>query len=56
MFPTENIELSEKIVNEGGLLISEYEPNEQFKSEYFPIRNRIIAGLSIRSCSNRSGL
>jgi len=47
IFPTENISLFNKIIETGGLVISEYEPKEKTKSENFPIRNRIITGLSI---------
>jgi len=54
IFPEENIELAKQIVNSGGLIVSEYEPNEKWQSKYFPIRNRIVSGLSIRSVDNRS--
>jgi len=47
IFPTENINLFNKIIELGGLAISEYEPNEEAKSKNFPIRNRIITGISI---------
>jgi DNA processing protein len=54
IFPTENIGLAEDIIKSGGLVISEYSPNEEKKSKYFPIRNRIVAGLSLRCVGNRS--
>ena len=46
IFPSSNIELARKIAKEG-LLISEYRPNFQPALYTFPIRNRIIAGLSL---------
>ena len=46
IYPSSNIGLSEKIVESGGLLLSEKSPNEKAMSYDFPVRNRIIAGLS----------
>ncbi len=46
IFPTSNINLANQIVEKGGLLVSEYKPNEPALNFHFPIRNRIIAGLS----------
>ena len=46
IFPTFNLELSKKIASVG-LLISEYKPNTQPALYTFPLRNRIIAGLSL---------
>ena len=46
IYPSSNITLAEEIVNNGGLLVSEYKPNEPIRNYQFPIRNRIIAGLS----------
>jgi DNA processing protein len=46
IYPKENIELSRKIVENGGCLISEYPPQTKAASFTFPRRNRIIAGLS----------
>lgn len=46
VYPTSNKYLSNKIIDFGGSIISEYPPGtEPFKSN-FPARNRIIAGLS----------
>ena len=36
----------EKIIENDGLIISEYKPNEPAVTFHFPVRNRIIAGLS----------
>lgn len=47
IFPKENESLYKEILNNEGLIISEYAPNENPKSEYFLERNRIVSGLSI---------
>lgn len=47
IFPAENITLFHRIIESGGLVISEYEPDEKALSGNFPIRNRIITGMSI---------
>ncbi len=46
VYPKENEELYKEIVESGGLIISEYEPGTKPHKEYFPMRNRIISGLS----------
>lgn len=46
IFPSSNISLAEKIIENDGLIISEYKPNEPAVTYHFPVRNRIIAGLS----------
>ena len=45
IYPLTNLSLA-KSIEENGLLISEYPPNTKPLSYYFPVRNRIIAGLS----------
>ncbi len=45
IYPLTNMRLA-KTIEEKGLLISEYPPNTKPLSYYFPVRNRIIAGLS----------
>lgn len=46
IYPKENIPLYEDILNNNGLIISEYPPDTEAKSEYFGNRNRIISALS----------
>lgn len=46
MYPKENARLAEKIVLSGAV-ISEYAPQIDPKAQFFPIRNRIISGLSL---------
>jgi len=46
IYPSENIKLARKIVELGGLLISEYPPGTRGTRFTFPERNRIISGLS----------
>ncbi len=47
IYPRQNFSLAEKILIENqGAIISEYLPGTESRPEFFPIRNRIIAGLS----------
>lgn len=39
--------MAEEIIDNGGCIISEYEPKEESKMEYYPSRNRIISGISM---------
>lgn len=47
IYPKENIDLARKIVDSGGLLVSEYPPGTKGARFTFPERNRIISGLSL---------
>ncbi|MFA6177478.1 MAG: DNA-processing protein DprA [Candidatus Paceibacterota bacterium] len=59
MYPKTNVRLMNEIVENGGCLISEFEPD--FKATYwsFPMRNRLMAGISkavlIIEAEERSG-
>lgn len=57
-YPRENREMKERIV-QNGLLISEYFPGTQPLPAHFPVRNRILAGISeavlVLEASARSG-
>lgn len=46
IFPTENIELFEKIIETGGLIVTEFEYDVKPLKENFPKRNRIVTALS----------
>jgi len=46
VYPTYNRLLAEKIIDQGGCLISEYAPHTLPTKQSFPLRNRIISGLS----------
>ena len=46
IYPTENEWLFHKILDKGGCVISEYHPNTKPDNKKFPIRNRIISGIS----------
>ena len=47
IYPKENKQLAEAIINNGGAVISEYENNVKVDSKKFLERNRIVAGLGI---------
>lgn len=46
IYPEENKELFYKIISNGGAVITEFKPNIVPNSKNFPIRNRIVSGLS----------
>ena len=46
IYPEENIELAKEIIDGGGCLLSEYEPDEKVNMRNFPKRNRVICALS----------
>ncbi len=46
IYPKENEKLFKEIIDEGGCVISEYEPNTEVNMLNFPKRNRIISGLA----------
>ena len=46
IYPEENINLSKKIICEGGAIISEYPLGAKPEKKNFPARNRIISGMS----------
>jgi len=45
IYPARNRVVYERIINEGGMVISEHLPGTAPKAEFFPARNRIISGL-----------
>lgn len=45
-YPVRNIGLMNKIVQSGGVVVSEYPPGTKTLPGFFPMRNRIISGLS----------
>ena len=47
MYPRRHIKLAEQILQNDGVIISEFPPNTPGRPEYFPRRNRIISGLSV---------
>ena len=46
-YPKENIQLAQDILNNNGLILSEYPPHTRPERYFFPQRNRIVAGLSL---------
>lgn len=46
LYPKQNIELSRDIIKSGGGLISELEPISPARDWTFPLRNRLMAGIS----------
>lgn len=58
-YPRENARLRDALLAGGHLLLSEYLPGQEPRAAHFPVRNRIIAGLSsgvvVVEASRRSG-
>ena len=48
-YPADNADLRRRVVESGGLLLSEFPPGEPYKCD-FHVRNRIMAGLSQAVC------
>lgn len=59
IYPSENIDLANEIVRNGGAIVSEYLPDSKAQRMHFPARNRIISGLSkgiiVVEARNKSG-
>ncbi len=59
IYPKENIKLANEIIKKGGVIVSEYVPNEKAEKLNFPARNRIISGISsgviVVEAKNKSG-
>ncbi len=46
IYPRENKDVAQRILEEGGALVSEYRPGVKPATHHFPARNRIISGLA----------
>lgn len=59
IYPAQNKQLAEKIINLGGIIITEKPPGSLPMKQHFPARNRIISGLSLGTlvveAADRSG-
>jgi DNA processing protein len=47
IYPTSNIELAQRILEKGGGIVSEFPPGTKPDYMNFPIRNRVVSGLSL---------
>ncbi|WP_099192520.1 DNA-processing protein DprA [Tepidibacter mesophilus] len=58
-YPKQNIKLMRNIIESEGIVVSEYPPGTEARPGYFPMRNRIISGISdgvlIVEASEKSG-
>ncbi|MBO7662388.1 MAG: DNA-processing protein DprA [Clostridia bacterium] len=46
LYPSGNERLKSRILDQGGLFLSEYPPGDKPLAHHFPVRNRIISGIS----------
>lgn len=56
IYPTANIRLAYRILEQGGALISEYPLGTRPEAHHFPIRNRIVSGISLGIVVTETGL
>lgn len=56
IYPAKNKDLANAIVKSGGLVISEFPPGTKPDAGNFPIRNRIVSGLSLGTLVVESGI
>ena len=54
MYPKTNVRIMKEVVENGGCLISEFEPDFKATQWSFPMRNRLMAGISKVCTDNRS--
>ncbi|GHC16283.1 DNA-processing protein DprA [Aidingimonas halophila] len=47
VYPPRHADLHQRLIDEGGLLLSEHPPGTRSRPAYFPRRNRIVTGLSL---------
>lgn len=59
IYPQDHVLLADKIIETGGLIVSEYPPKTPALKQHFVARNRIISGLSVGTlvveCAVKSG-
>lgn len=56
LYPVENSRLARRIVEQGGAVITEFPPGSPAHSGNFPVRNRIVSGLSLGVLIIQSGI
>ena len=55
VYPRENLRLAERIVDEGGAIISEFPIGVRPEASHFPRRNRIISGMTLGTLVTEAG-
>ncbi len=56
IYPTGNRQLAWDILDRGGALVSEYPPGTKPEAHHFPVRNRIVSGMSLGVLVTETGV
>lgn len=56
IYPTGNRQLAWDIMDRGGALVSEYPPGTKPEAHHFPVRNRIVSGMSLGVLVTETGV
>jgi DNA processing protein len=56
VYPTGNRSLAFEIMKSGGAIISEYPPGTKPEAHHFPVRNRIVSGMSVGVLVTETGV
>ncbi len=56
IYPTGNFRLAQRMLQQGGAIISEFPPGTRPEAHNFPIRNRVVSGMSLGVLVTETGM